>query len=278
MKGGWYVHSKGLVVESARTAPNSTTRLTFILGEARPGDVRWPAHPSILLATFWPVPWQAPSRELSNELSRHGRSEGDRSDDVVFRGGQIARGSFSAKVLSGSTHGTYPRHHGSWRCRAVGTARWQRDDEERDEVNGEVEGIRSNAHSTHESWRWPWDERRLKLEPNSVRTSKQRKVKNENTYWQRRRETTKTKDLQCMKTHALASTTLTDFLSVSSHFTHCWAFRSALRVTNSIVVAVPNHSNSDLYAKSLKRFTLRKWSCEVLSLHTPSVTRDRRQL
>ena len=40
-----------------------------------------------------------------------------------------------------------------------------RDDQEGDEVNGEVEEIRSNAHSTHEIWRWLWDERRLKLEP-----------------------------------------------------------------------------------------------------------------
>ena len=76
----------------------------------------------------------------------------------------------------------------------------------------------------------------------------------------------KTKDLQCMMLHALASTTLTDFPSVSGHFTHCRAFRSALRVTNSIVVTVPIYSISDLYANSLQRFTLRKWSCEVLSL------------
>ena len=43
-----------------------------------------------------------------------------------------------------------------------------------------------------------------------------------------------------------------------------------------IVVAVPIYSISDLYANSLKRFTLRKWSCEVLSLHHPSVPADRR--
>ena len=30
----------------------------------------------------------------------------------------------------------------------------QREDEERDEVNGELEEIRSNAYSAHESWRW----------------------------------------------------------------------------------------------------------------------------
>ena len=70
-----------------------------------------------------------------------------------------------------------------------------------------------------------------------------------------------------MMTHALESTTLTDFQSVSGHFTHCWEFRSALRAANSIVLAVPIYSISDLYANSLNRFTLRKWSCEVLSLH-----------
>ena len=63
----------------------------------------------------------------------------------------------------------------------------------------------------------------------------------------------KTKDLQCMMAHALASTTLTltSSPSVSGHFTHCWAFRSAVRVNNSIVVAVPIYSISDLYANSL---------------------------
>ena len=61
----------------------------------------------------------------------------------------------------------------------------------------------------------------------------------------------KTKDLQCIMAHALASTTLTDFPSVSGHFARCWDFRSALRVTNSIVVAVPIHSISDLYANCL---------------------------
>ena len=54
-----------------------------------------------------------------------------------------------------------------------------------------------------------------------------------------------------MMADALASTTLTDFPSVSGHFTYCWGFRSVLRVNNSIVVAVPIYSISDLYANSL---------------------------
>ena len=44
----------------------------------------------------------------------------------------------------------------------------------------------------------------------------------------------KTKDLQCMMTHALASTTLTDFPSVSGHFTRCWDF-SVLRVASFVL-------------------------------------------
>ena len=60
----------------------------------------------------------------------------------------------------------------------------------------------------------------------------------------------KTKDLQCMMTHALASTALTNFPSVSGHFTQCWDFHSALRDNNSIVVALPIYSISDLHANS----------------------------
>ena len=41
------------------------------------------------------------------------------------------------------------------------------------------------------------------------------------------------KDLQCMKTHALASTTLTCSPSVSGHFAHCWdAFCNSCRQFN----------------------------------------------
>ena len=47
-------------------------------------------------------------------------------------------------------------------------------------------------------------------------------VKGQRHSMTKKRETTKTKDLQCMKTPALASTTLTCSPSVSSHFTHCW--------------------------------------------------------
>ena len=53
-----------------------------------------------------------------------------------------------------------------------------RDDEKGDEMNGEVEEIRSNAHCAHATWGWLWDDRRLKLEPVCV------------TNWQGR-ETTK---------------------------------------------------------------------------------------
>ena len=98
-----------------------------------------------------------------------------------------------------------------------------------------------------------------------VRTSKQGNSQGTMTLTENKEERLrKTKDLQCMLLHALASTTLTDFASVPGHFTR-WDFRSALRVTNSIVVAVLEYSISDLYANSLWGCTLRKWSCEVLS-------------
>ena len=78
-----------------------------------------------------------------------------------------------------------------------------------------------------------------------------------------------------MMAHALASTTLTDFQSVSGHFTRCWDFRSAFRVNNSIVVVVPIYSIPDLYANSLQRFTLRKWSCVLLFLQFLHRVNDR---
>ena len=59
---------------------------------------------------------------------------------------------------------------------------------------------------------------------------------------------------------------------------HKVGFRSTLRVVNSIVVAVPLCSIADLYANYLWRSTLRKRVLERLSLHSPSVAADRRQL
>ena len=73
-----------------------------------------------------------------------------------------------------------------------------------------------------------------------------------------KRETTKKKDLQCMKVHALTSTTLTDSPSVSHHFTHIVGLFALYFVSSIQFVAVPLYSISDLYANSLKRCTLRK--------------------
>ena len=51
-----------------------------------------------------------------------------------------------------------------------------------------------------------------RLEQDSVRASIKEDSQRTTTLTDnKKRETTKTKDLQCMKTHALASTTLTDF-------------------------------------------------------------------
>ena len=114
----------------------------------------------------------------------------------------------------------------------------------------------------------------------SVRASnKEDSQKDNDTNWQQERETTKTKDLQCMMAHAFGinyahrfpkcSRSLHTLLGISL-YTSCRQFQ---------FVAVPLYSISDLYANSLLRFTLREdGSFEVLSLHLPSVTVDRRQL
>ena len=61
-----------------------------------------------------------------------------------------------------------------------------------------------------------------RLESDSVRASIKEDSQKTTTLTGNKNVTTKTKDLQCMKTHALASTTLTCSPSVSGHFTHCW--------------------------------------------------------
>ena len=85
-----------------------------------------------------------------------------------------------------------------------------------------------------------------------------RHSKDNDTKWQQK-ETTKTKDLQCMMTHALASTTLTE----RSHVLQ------VLQVTSNIVG----------FCSVLRRDShCGNASFEVLSLHPPSVAADRRQL
>ena len=94
----------------------------------------------------------------------------------------------------------------------------------------------------------------------------------------KKREATKTKDLQCMKTHALASTALTCSPSVSGHFAHCWdAFCNSCRQFNCCRC---NHLlNFLIRTRILCRDShCENGSSEVLSLHHPSVAADRRQL
>ena len=55
-----------------------------------------------------------------------------------------------AKVLSGSTKGIYPRHLRKLKMSGSRNSKGdKRDDEEGEEVDGEVEEIRSNAHYMH---------------------------------------------------------------------------------------------------------------------------------
>ena len=106
---------------------------------------------------------------------------------------------------------------------------------------------------------------RHKLEPQCVHKEsvKEQQQKNRDD-----EDTTKTKDLQCTKTHALTSTastlTLTCSPSVLSHFTHCWVLLcSSCRQLNSCRC---NHLlNFDLYANSLQSSHCENGSFEVLS-------------
>ena len=87
-----------------------------------------------------------------------------------------------------------------------------------------------------------------------------RQSKDNDTNWQQK-ETTKTKDLHCMMTHAFASTALTErshVLQVSQVTSHIVGFHSLLHVINFNYCRCNYLLNFDLYANSLQRFTLRK--------------------
>ena len=95
----------------------------------------------------------------------------------------------------------------------------------------------------------------------------------------KKRETTKMKDLQCMKTHPLASTTLTLTCSpsLSGHFTHCLGFALCFVSSMSILVAVTIYSILTCTRIPCRDSHCENGSCEVLSLHSPSVAVERRQ-
>ena len=124
----------------------------------------------------------------------------------------------------------------------------KRDDEEGDEVKGGVEEIRSNAHYMQGRL---WDEQRLKLEPKCACIKQGRQWKDNDTNWQQKERLRKRKIFNAwwlMHGHQLRSQ-IHQVFQVA--FTHCWDFRSVLRVVSSIIVAVPIYSISDLYSNSL---------------------------
>ena len=120
--------------------------------------------------------------------------------------------------------------------------------------------------------------RSSRLEPNSARAPIKEDSQRTTTLTDNKRETTRTKDLQCMKTHALASTALTDFPKCFRSLHTLLGF--ALFFVSSILVLVAETIYSIL---TCTRILCRDSHCEngsfeVLSLHPPSVTVDRRQL
>ena len=102
------------------------------------------------------------------------------------------------------------------------------------------------------------NEWRLKLEPQCACIYQGIQSKDNDTNWQQNKRLRKRRIFQCMKTHALASTTLTcsQVLQVTSHIA---GFRSVLRVVNFNLCRCDHFLlNFDLYAKSLYMFTRRK--------------------
>ena len=90
----------------------------------------------------------------------------------------------------------------------------------------------------------------LNLSHNVRASSKEDSQRTTTLTEKKKRETSKTKDFQCMMTHALASTTLTCSPSVSGHFTHCWvSLCTSCRQFN--YCRCNNLLNFDLYANSL---------------------------
>ena len=174
---------------------------------------------------FLPPPQQNTQHNRNNtiisknnqDIMNFSRLSPSTSCGVLFRQG--------AQLVSGSAWACYPRHHGS-RCKAARRAgRWER---WRDRRWSEWRCRR--GHSTC-AWNMTmtmgWT--RHKLESQCACIYQGRQSKDNDTNWQQKNKTTKTKDLQCMKTHALASTTLTLTCSpsVSGHFTHCWVSHCA---------------------------------------------------
>ena len=95
-----------------------------------------------------------------------------------------------------------------------------------------------------------------------------RKTVKDNDSNRQQKDTTRTKDLQCMKTRALASTTLTltGSSSVSGHFTHCWvSLCTSCRQFN--FVAVASYSILTCARIPCRVSHCGKRSFEVLSLH-----------
>ena len=105
---------------------------------------------------------------------------------------------------------------------------------------------RSNrvTQRAHETWRWRWDEQGTKLSQTVCTTIKEDSQRT-TTLTDNKRETTKTKDLQCMMTHTLASDTLRSHSRVPQVFQvipHFVGFRLVLRVVSWILVVVTIHS------------------------------------
>ena len=215
----------------------------------------------------------------SSARIREGLADGDVTVAEVFREPLLARGLLGvfdkslcdevvvglmtcggvilgqgAKVLSGSVQGVCPPHPGSWRCRAVGTARWserwwgKRWSEWRSRRDQEQDSQRDDTCACNVGWFWTWA--LSALEPMQCAYIWRKTVKGR-WHWQQKRKTTKTNKLSCGSIHSVHESldVLVGFLNASVHCTFCWACRSVWRI--HLLSMHQTYSLSDLYGNSL---------------------------
>ena len=157
------------------------------------------------------------------------------------------------QLLSGGARACYPRHQGRGRCKAARRAVWQ----ERWRDRRWSDWRCRRGHSTC-AWNMSMTMGWMKTQTWSWAMQcaciyQGRQSKDNDTNWQQK-ETTITKDLQCMMTHAWASTTLTErshVLQVSQGTSHIVGFHSLPHVINFNYCRCNYLLNSDLYANSL---------------------------
>ena len=156
----------------------------------------------------------------------------------------------------------------------------KRDEEIRDEVNGEVEEV---TQSAHETWVWRWGEWRhkLDLEPCSVRASIKEDTQRTTTLTDNKKRLRKRRIYNAwwlMHWHQLRSQNAHMFSKCCRSLHILLGFALYFMSSILILVAVTIYSILTCTRIPCRDSHCGNASFEVLSLHTPSVAADRRQL